>query len=82
LRIRDDWKILAEKPLLSNFPFIMKPICDANHRWAMAKAEEGLGLARRRAERALISAPPAATWLPVGAPRVAVAWTVTPRRSA
>ena len=62
-----DWKILAEKPLLRNFSFIMKPLFSANHRWAMAKGEESLNLeiARRHAatqeERALIPAPPQPT---------------------
>ena len=39
-----DWKILAEKPLLRNLSFIMKPIFGANHYWAMAKGEESLKL--------------------------------------
>ncbi|HEY6406296.1 MAG TPA: hypothetical protein VIY29_02390 [Ktedonobacteraceae bacterium] len=62
-----DWKILAEKPLLRNFSFIMKPIFAANHRWAMAKGEESLQLelARRHAatpeSRALVPAPPQPT---------------------
>jgi hypothetical protein len=62
-----DWKILAEKPLLKYFSFIMKPIFSANHGWAMAKGEESLKLeiARRHAaspaEAALISAPPQPT---------------------
>ena len=59
-----DWKILAEKPLLRDLSFIMKPIFGANHRWAMARGEESLKLelARRHAtspaERALVPAPP------------------------
>ncbi len=62
-----DWKIRADKPLLRDFSFIMKPIFEANHRWAMAKGEESLRLelARRRArtpeERALIPVPPPPT---------------------
>ncbi|HET9918389.1 MAG TPA: hypothetical protein VFQ30_01010 [Ktedonobacteraceae bacterium] len=61
-----DWKISAEKPLLRYFSFIMKPIFEANHRWAMAKGEESLKLelARRAAkpeERANLPAPPPAT---------------------
>jgi hypothetical protein len=62
-----DWKILAEKPLLRYFSFIMKPIFSANHRWAMKKGEESLRLelARRHAttpeELARIPAPPQAT---------------------
>jgi hypothetical protein len=62
-----DWKILAEKPLLRYFSFIMKPVFSANHRWAMAKGEESLRLelARRHArtadERALVPEPPQPT---------------------
>ena len=60
--VRYDWKILAEKPLLRDFSYIMKPIFGANHRWAMAQGEESLKLelARRHAgsaaERALVPA--------------------------
>jgi hypothetical protein len=62
-----DWKIRADKTLLRNFSFIMKPIFAANHRWAMKKGEESLRLelmrrhARSEAERALIPAPPQPT---------------------
>lgn len=62
-----DWKILAEKPLLRYFSFIMKPLFSANHHWAMAKGEESLRLelARRHAatreELALVPAPPQPT---------------------
>ena len=63
-----DWKIIAEKPLLRNFSFIMKPLFSANHQWAMRRGKESLELelARRRArapeERARIPAPPAPTF--------------------
>jgi hypothetical protein len=62
-----DWKIRAEKPLLRDYSFIMKPIFSANHHWAMARGEESLRLelARRRAAtpeaRALVPAPPGPT---------------------
>jgi hypothetical protein len=62
-----DWKISADKPLLRLLSPIMKPILEANHRWAMQKGEESLKLelARRHAttpeERARIPAPPPAT---------------------
>lgn len=62
-----DWKIKADKPLLRNFSFIMKPLFAANHRWAMAKGEESLKLelarrhAKTEAERARVPAPPPAT---------------------
>ena len=62
-----DWKLRADKPILKNFSFIMKPLFGANHRWAMRKGEESLKLEllRRHAsspeERARIPAPPPAT---------------------
>jgi len=47
-----DWKIVAEKPLLRDYSFIMKPIFSANHQWAMRMGEISLNLelARRRAQ--------------------------------
>src|SRR5262252_8584522 len=59
-----DWRIRAEKPLLRNLSFVLRPLFEANHRWAMAQGEDSLKLelARRRAtsEQALarIPAPP------------------------
>ena len=59
-----DWRISAEKPLLKNLSFVLKPVFEANHRWAMARGEESLTLelARRRATsdaaRARVPAPP------------------------
>jgi hypothetical protein len=49
VNITDDWRILAEKPLLRYLSFLLKPIFSANHRWAMARGEESLAaeLARR-----------------------------------
>jgi hypothetical protein len=46
-----DWRLRAEKPLLRNLSFLLKPLFEANHRWAMARGEESLKLelARRRA---------------------------------
>jgi hypothetical protein len=46
-----DWGLRAEKPLLRQFSFLLKPLFEANHRWAMARGEESLTLelARRRA---------------------------------
>jgi hypothetical protein len=63
-----DWKIIAEKPLLRQLSFVMKPVFSANHRWAMRKGEESLKLelarqrARTSAERARIPAPPGPTF--------------------
>lgn len=59
-----DWSILAEKPLLKLFTPVLRPVFEANHRWAMAQGETSLKLelARRRAAsdaaRAAIPAPP------------------------
>jgi len=57
-----DWRLRAEKPLLRNLSFLMKPVFEANHRWAMARGEESLKieLARRRAATAaaLAAIPP------------------------
>jgi len=59
-----DWRIRAEKPLLRNLSFLLKPIFEANHRWAMARGEESLvlELERRRATndfaRAKVPKPP------------------------
>jgi hypothetical protein len=59
-----DWRISAEKPLLKNLSFLLKPVFEANHRWAMAQGEDSLKLelARRRATsdaaRARIPPPP------------------------
>src|SRR5262249_8754359 len=46
-----DWRISAEKPLLRNLSFLLKPAFAANHRWAMAQGEASLKLelARPRA---------------------------------
>jgi hypothetical protein len=59
-----DWRISAEKPLLRSLSFLLKPVFEANHRWAMARGEESLRLEllRRRATnadaRGRIAAPP------------------------
>lgn len=63
-----DWRIRADKPLLRRLSFLLKPLFELNHRWAMARGEESLRLelARRRArtpaERAAVPAPPGPTW--------------------
>jgi len=46
-----DWRIRAEKPLLRRLSFLLKPLFEANHRWAMTQGQESLKLelARRRA---------------------------------
>jgi hypothetical protein len=46
-----DWRLSAEKPLLRNLSFLLRPLFEANHRWAMAQGEQSLKLEllRRRA---------------------------------
>ena len=64
VNITYDWRIHAEKPLLRSLSFLLRPVFEANHRWAMAQGEESLRLelARRRAasnaQRRLIPPPP------------------------
>jgi hypothetical protein len=57
-----DWRLRAEKPLLRNLSFLLRPLFEANHRWAMAQGETSLRLelARRRAtsDNALARIPP------------------------
>ncbi len=49
-----DWRITAEKPLVRRLSFLLKPLFEANHKWAMARGEESLRLElmRRRATTA------------------------------
>jgi len=66
VKITYDWRLKAEKPLLRNLSFALKPLFEANHRWAMAQGKRSLELelelARRRAtsaaDRAQIPPPP------------------------
>ena len=57
-----DWRLSAEKPLLRNLSFLLKPVFEANHCWAMEQGERSLKLelARRRATNAaaLAAIPP------------------------
>jgi hypothetical protein len=63
-----DWRIAADKPLLRYLSPLLKPLFAFNHRWAMARGEDGLKLEllRRRATtpeaRAAIPLPPGPTW--------------------
>lgn len=67
VNITYDWQIRADKPLLRYLSFLLKPLFEANHRWAMARGEESLRLelARRHAltpeERDRIPPPPGPT---------------------
>jgi hypothetical protein len=59
-----DWRLSADKPLLKYLSFALRPLFEANHRWAMARGEESLRLEllRRRAmsrpDREAIPLPP------------------------
>jgi hypothetical protein len=46
-----DWRIRAERPLLQALAPLLRPLLEANHRWAMRQGEESLKLelGRRRA---------------------------------
>jgi hypothetical protein len=37
-----DWRLRTQKPLLRNLSWLFKPPFRWNHRWAMARGEEGL----------------------------------------
>ena len=43
-----DWRVRAEKPLLRRLSFALRPLFEANHRWAMAQGEASLKLELRR----------------------------------
>jgi hypothetical protein len=68
VKVTYDWKLRADKPLLSALSFLFKPIFSANHRWAMQRGEESLRIevARRHArtpeDAARIPQPPAPTF--------------------
>jgi hypothetical protein len=59
-----DWQLRAEKPLIKQLTFLLRPVFESNHRWAMAQGETSLRLelARRRAvsdaARAQVPPPP------------------------
>lgn len=44
VEIEYDWRISAEKGLLKNLSFLLKPLFSWNHQWAMKKGEESLKL--------------------------------------
>jgi uncharacterized protein YndB with AHSA1/START domain len=43
-----DWTLTAEKPLIRHLSFLLKPLFSANHRWAMARGQEGLARELKR----------------------------------
>jgi hypothetical protein len=46
-----DWKLTAQKPLLRYFSFLLKPVFQWNHRWAMEQGKRGM---ERELERGAI----------------------------
>jgi hypothetical protein len=60
-----DWRVAATKPLLARLSWLLRPVFEANHQWAMARGEESLALELRRrrapspAARAAVPPPPA-----------------------
>lgn len=42
LKIRYDWSVSADKWILRNLSWLLKPVFAANHRWAMARGKESL----------------------------------------
>jgi hypothetical protein len=59
-----DWRIRATKPLLRTLSPLLRPVFEANHRWAMRQGERSLALELRRrratsdAARASVPTPP------------------------
>ncbi len=57
-----EWTVRLDKPLLQNWSLLLRPILEANHRWAMAQGEQSLvlELLRRRSlsEEARARVPP------------------------
>ena len=76
VEITYDWRIRATKPLLSRSSRLLRPFFAANHRWAMARGEESLGLELRRrraadeAERRRVPEPPPTTFARLVRPRL------------
>jgi len=51
-----DWGVRAEKPLLQWLEPVMRPLLEANHRWAMQQGEESLKLELLRRRAATVEA--------------------------
>jgi len=85
-----DWRIRVEKPGVKQMSFMLKPLFESNHRWAMKKGEESLRLEleRRRAVsdavRDTIAPPPGPTSIPVlpiaGGVVLLGLWLLRPRK--
>ncbi len=92
VNVNFDWKLRADKALLRNLSFLLKPMFSANHRWAMQRGWESLELelARRHAEteeqRRGIPSPPgpnrtSGLWLMVGAAVVGISAALLIRKA-
>jgi len=44
VNIEYDWQRRVERPLLRRLSFLLRPLFEADHRWAMARGEESLRL--------------------------------------
>ena len=53
---RYEWHVLAEKPVLKMFSFLLKPVFSANHHWAMKKGLESLEIELERLKKTAGSA--------------------------
>ncbi|HYX27127.1 MAG TPA: SRPBCC family protein [Pyrinomonadaceae bacterium] len=64
-----DWTIKANKPIIENLSFLLKPIFRSNHNWTMRRGEQSLKLellrrrAQTREELAKIAPPPAPSFV-------------------
>jgi hypothetical protein len=70
VNITYDWRIRAEKPLVRSLSFLLKPLFEWNHRWAMTQGEKSLALELRRRR-----SPSAAAWSQIPAPPGPVTYT-------
>jgi hypothetical protein len=43
-----DWRVAADKPLLRRFSFLLRPLFEANHKWAMEQGRRSLELELER----------------------------------
>ena len=86
-KIEFDWQLTADKPLLRQLSFLLKPVFSANHVWAMTRGQESLNLeltrihARTPEEHEQIAKPPgpnrtSGVWLSLAGLGVLAALTV------
>lgn len=61
-KVRFDWSIAANKPLLKKLTPILRPIFAKNHEWAMAQGLKSLELEVQRRRGVQVESPPQPTW--------------------